>query len=85
MLSFTGKIMFVIVAWALMTVALLYPHSIHAQCEPIQFANVNGRAVAYHVLGNATGTPLIFINGGPGFLPRQVFSKEQHAVVGVLS
>lgn len=59
--------MFLIPVWALMTVALLYPHSIHAQCEPIQFANVNGRTVAYHVLGNATGTPLIFINGGPGF------------------
>ena len=67
MASFTGKIMFVIPVWALMTVALLYPHSIHAQCEPIQFANVNGRTVAYHLLGNATGTPLIFINGGPGF------------------
>ena len=67
MASFTGKIMFVIVAWALTTIALLSPHAVDAQCGPIQFANVNGRAVAYHVLGNATGTPLIFINGGPGF------------------
>lgn len=64
---FNGKVMFVISAWALMAVALLYPHSIHSQCEPMQFANVNGRSVAYHLLGNATGTPLIFINGGPGF------------------
>ena len=66
MAFFTGKIIFVIVAWALMTVALLYPNSIHAQCEPMQFANVNGRAVAYHILGNASTTPLVFINGGPG-------------------
>lgn len=28
--------MFVIPAWALTTIALLYPHSIHAQCKPIK-------------------------------------------------
>ena len=67
MTSFTGKIMFVFTTCASMIIALLHAHTAPAQCEPMQFANVNGRAVAYHVLGNATGTPLIFINGGPGF------------------
>jgi len=33
----------------------------------MQFASVGGRPVAYHVLGNAAGAPLLFINGGPGF------------------
>jgi len=35
--------------------------------ERMQFASVGGRPVAYHVLGNAAGAPLLFINGGPGF------------------
>lgn len=35
--------------------------------EKMQFASVGGRPVAYHVLGTAPGTPLLFINGGPGF------------------
>ena len=37
------------------------------QKEKMQFASVGERPVAYHVLGNAAGAPLLFINGGPGY------------------
>jgi len=38
-----------------------------AQSEQMLFAKVDGKPVAYHVLGSGTGTPLLLINGGPGF------------------
>ena len=38
-----------------------------AQSEQMLFAKVDGKPVAYHVLGSGTGTPLLLINGGPGY------------------
>ena len=47
--------------------ALLWPVMLYAQTEPMQLVNVGGKPVAYHVLGHGTATPLLLINGGPGY------------------
>lgn len=47
--------------------ALLWPAALYAQSEEMQLVSVGEKPVAYHVLGHGTGTPLLLINGGPGF------------------
>ena len=47
--------------------ALLWPVMLYAQTEPMQLVNVGGKPVAYHVLGHGAATPLLLINGGPGY------------------
>lgn len=47
--------------------ALVWPAALYAQTEPMQLVSIGDKAVAYHVLGRGTGTPLLVINGGPGF------------------
>lgn len=47
--------------------ALLWPAALYAQTEQMQLVTVGEKPVAYHVLGHGTGTPLLLINGGPGF------------------
>ena len=46
---------------------LVWPGVLYAQAEQMQLVSVGVKSVAYHVLGHATGTPLLVINGGPGF------------------
>lgn len=46
---------------------LLWPTVLYAQGEQMQLVSVGEKPVAYHVLGHGTGTPLLVINGGPGF------------------
>lgn len=52
---------------SLLLISVLCSNVLAAQQEPMQVVNVGTRPVAYHVLGDAEGTPLVFINGGPGF------------------
>jgi len=47
--------------------ALIWPAVVQAQTEHMQLVNVAEKPVAYHVLGHGTATPLLVINGGPGF------------------
>jgi len=47
--------------------ALVWPAALSAQSEQMQLVGIGGKPVAYHVLGHGTGTPLLVINGGPGF------------------
>ena len=60
------KIMAYKLLGCLLLVGLLSPDVISAEREKMQLAAVGARSVAYHVLGAARGTPLIFIYGGPG-------------------
>lgn len=46
---------------------LLWPAMLYAQAEPMQLVNVDEKPVAHHVLGQGTATPLLLINGGPGY------------------
>ena len=45
----------------------LHCSEVIAEKEQMQLVAVGARSVAYHVLGDAEATPLVFINGGPGF------------------
>jgi proline iminopeptidase len=47
--------------------ALVWPAVLYAQAEQMELVTIGERPVAYHVLGHAPGTPLLVINGGPGF------------------
>ncbi len=39
----------------------------YTQTEQMQLVHVDGKPVAYHVLGHGKATPLLLINGGPGY------------------
>lgn len=55
-------------ALALIVPALaLQPPSIGAQEEALRLVRVEGRSIAYHVIGEGALPPLVLINGGPGF------------------
>lgn len=47
--------------------AFIFPAVLCAQTEQMQRVSVGERPVAYHILGHGVGTPLLVINGGPGF------------------
>ena len=46
---------------------LVWPAVLYAQTEQMQLVRIGEKPVAYHVVGHGTGTPLLVINGGPGF------------------
>lgn len=43
------------------------PDIVDAQVEPIRTGTTEEGAIAFHVVGDGPGTPLVLINGGPGF------------------
>lgn len=44
-----------------------WPNTVGAQVEPMRTVVTERGAIAFHVVGDGPGTPLVFINGGPGF------------------
>lgn len=46
---------------------LVWPGVLYAQTEQMRLVSIDEKPVAYHVVGHGTGTPLLVINGGPGF------------------
>lgn len=54
--------------FSLLLIASLHCPAIgQAQSEHLQVVDLAGKPVAYHVIGHGTATPLVVINGGPGF------------------
>ena len=47
--------------------AVVWPAVLYAQTEQMHLVSIGEKPVAYHVVGHGTGTPLLVINGGPGF------------------
>ena len=51
----------------LLAAVLMVPAGLGAQDEPMETVAAAGHSFAYHVMGAGTGTPLLLVNGGPGF------------------
>lgn len=52
---------------ALVLAAASAPTRLVGQSEPMDTARAAGHSFAYHVEGSGPGTPLLLVNGGPGF------------------
>lgn len=65
-------------------VAFFSSSDLAAQAEEMQAVAVGGRRAAYHVMGGGRGTPLVLINGGPGFDHRFLHLSNSWALLAGL-